>query len=81
MMALPPASGLRGPIFSLLRSTRGWSCLRFIALPATLQKSRAADFLRERQRPFSPASGMWAATYTIPATDGSVPASVITAPQ
>src|SRR5689334_16094292 len=29
---------------------------------------------------FSPASGMCAATYTNPATDGSVPASVITAP-
>ena len=29
---------------------------------------------------FSPASGMWAAMYTKPATDGSVPASVITAP-
>src|ERR1700691_6075476 len=29
---------------------------------------------------FSPASGMWAAIYTKPTTDGSVPASVITAP-
>src|SRR5260370_36532458 len=29
---------------------------------------------------FSPASGMCAATYTNPATDGFVPASVITAP-
>src|ERR1700685_691722 len=29
---------------------------------------------------FSPESGMWAATYTKPATNGSVPASVITAP-
>jgi hypothetical protein len=29
---------------------------------------------------FSPASGMWGATYTSPATDGSVPASVMTAP-
>jgi hypothetical protein len=29
---------------------------------------------------FSPVSGMWAAIYTKPTTDGSVPASVITAP-
>ena len=29
---------------------------------------------------FSPASGMWAAIYTKPTTDGSVPASVITVP-
>ena len=46
----------------------------------------AVDLLRSlgKRFPFSaslsPASGMWAAMYTKPATDGCVPASVITAP-
>ena len=54
--------------------------------PAQFHDYFAADLMRSlgkrfpRSASFSPASGMWAATYTNPATDGSVPASVITAP-
>jgi hypothetical protein len=48
-----------------------------------LYRSRLAEVTWESfpsSASLSPASGMWAATYTNPATDGSVPASVITAP-
>jgi hypothetical protein len=49
-----------------------------------LYRTRLARSLGKRfpsSASFSPASGMWAAMYTKPATDESVPASLITAPR